>query len=89
MTLAQWANSTSSDKAEALRLYAKQVKDNGLETWAAEIKLRAQRRLGGMSRELEKAHKAGRGDDVQLPTTGKSKAATLKAASVPTSTAHC
>ena len=45
------------DKAIALELYGRQVKDKDIENWAAEIKLRASRRLGEISLELPK--KAG------------------------------
>ena len=41
----QVARGQFRDKAEAMRLYAKQANDIELETAAAEIKLRAQRRL--------------------------------------------
>ncbi len=58
------------------------------DAWAAEIKIRAQRKLGGLSKALEKAHKAGQGSDVQLPAAGKSKAAALKEAAVSTSEAN-
>ncbi|MGH7225779.1 MAG: hypothetical protein ACRELF_21375, partial [Gemmataceae bacterium] len=48
------------DKAEALRAYARQRHDIELERWLSEIKLRAIRRIGEMSRDLEKS-KGGRG----------------------------
>jgi len=55
------------------------------ETWAAEIKLRAWRRLGEISRGLAKAHKAGKGSGVlQLPTVGSSKAEVLAQAGITT-----
>ena len=38
----------------ALEAYAKQVNDIDMECWVTEIKLRARRRLGEISRELEK-----------------------------------
>lgn len=41
------------DKAEAIRLYAIQTKDTELENAAAEIKLRAVRRFGDLSKELK------------------------------------
>ena len=65
------------DEAEALRVYARQANDADLETWAAEL-----------SRELDKAHKAGQGRTVQFPTTGKLKAQVLKEAGLTLSTAH-
>lgn len=43
------------DKAEALRLYAKQAHDRELEVWTSEIKLRAVRRLGELSASLPTA----------------------------------
>lgn len=43
------------DKAEAIRLYAIQAKDVELESLAGEIKVRASRRCGELSKELEKA----------------------------------
>ena len=77
------------DKAQALQAYAKQAHDVDLETWAAEIKLRALRRLGLLSCELDKAHKTGRGKGkLQLPTGGKLKSQVLKEAGIATSTAH-
>lgn len=54
--------------------------------WVADIKLRATRRLGELSRELEKAA-SGRAA-VSLPSGGKSKTETLKAAGISTSAAH-
>ena len=36
------------DKAEAMRLYAKQAKDFDMANWAAEIRIRAERKLGEM-----------------------------------------
>jgi N6-adenosine-specific RNA methylase IME4 len=75
------------DKAEALRLYARQRADNALETWAAEIKLRAIRRIGELSRELEKSQP--RENNGRLATSGKTaKAKILKEAGLSTSTAH-
>jgi N6-adenosine-specific RNA methylase IME4 len=75
------------DKVEALRLYARQAHDVELETWAAEIKLRAQRRLGELSRDLETS-KGGRNPAATLADGGMSKRAALKAAGISTSAAH-
>ena len=46
------------DKAEALRLYARQAHDKDMEIWTAEIKLRAVRRLGELSAALETNERA-------------------------------
>jgi hypothetical protein len=53
---------------------------------AAEIKLRAQRRLGEMGKELPKG--AGRPSGKILPASGKNKAEALKAAGLATSSMH-
>jgi hypothetical protein len=46
------------DKAIALELYGRQAKDKDIENWAAEIKLRANRRLGEISAALPTAQGA-------------------------------
>ena len=75
------------DKAEALRVYARQRNDIEMEFWVAEIKLRATVRMGELSAGLEKAQpKNGKGSG--LPTTGKTKKQTLADAGVSTSTAQ-
>lgn len=77
-----------SDKSAAIQLYAKQHKNVDLENYAAEIKARAARRIGELSKALDKGHKVGQGSDVQLPSTGKLKAETLAAAGLSTSQAN-
>ena len=73
------------DKSEALRLYAKQANNTEMEQWAAEIKLRAQRRIGEISASLE----TQQGKTQLLPTGGKKfKADALAEAGISTSTAN-
>lgn len=43
------------DKAEAMRAYARQAKDDTLESYASKIKIRAERRAGQMLLDMEKA----------------------------------
>lgn len=74
------------DKAAALEAYARQRSDVELERWVAEIKLRATRRIGELSRDLEKAPRGGLGGTSKLPNGGKN--AVLKAAGISTSAAH-
>ena len=45
--------------------YAKQAKDNELESWAAEIKLRAERPTGGLLAQRERA--TGTKGQVSIP----------------------
>lgn len=47
------------DQAEAMRAYARQANDMDLMNWAAEIKLRAERKAGEMLADMEK-NKGGR-----------------------------
>jgi hypothetical protein len=54
----------------------------------AEIHLRAIRRIGELSRELEKAEPGGVGGGSKIPPMGSSKSETLAAAGISTSTAH-
>ena len=77
------------DKAEAMRAYARQIKNPQLEADAWEIRKRAEARLGELSVALDKAPiikgKGGR----RLPTEGKSgKVQALKAAGISTSAAN-
>ncbi len=69
------------DKAEALRLYAaKQKSGEAAEQAAAVIKLRAERRIGEISRELEKSERISniRMDD----TTARTKASVLTSSGI-------
>lgn len=75
------------DKAAALKAYAEQRGDLELERWVTEIKLRAIRRIGELSRELD-ASKGGANPAATLPDGGKSKSSVLKAAGLSTSTAY-
>lgn len=78
-----------ADKAAALRAYARQAHNTDMEVQVAEIRLRALRRLGELSKELEKADQSERGQDGRFPTAGKTaKADTLREAGISTSAAH-
>jgi hypothetical protein len=56
------------DKAEALRVYAKQANDIDMQNWAAEIRVRAERRAGELLKETPKQHGArGTGKKVESP----------------------
>jgi hypothetical protein len=77
----------TASKAEVLRAAGISTSDTELENDAAEIKLRAQRRVGELSVTLEKEQP--RDDNGRLATSGKTaKSAVLKAAGISTSTAH-
>ena len=65
------------DKAAALEAYARQSQDHEMETWAAEIRVRAMRRIGEISKDLAAAKPAGGRGKVVLPTSGRTKAETL------------
>lgn len=75
---------TIKDKAEALRAYARQVKNPQLEADAWEIRKRAEDKLGELSTMLE----ARRGNKVKLPAGGKFKKQALKAVGISTSAAN-
>lgn len=49
------------DKAEAMRVYARQAQDSDLMWWAAEIKLRAERRAGDLLVEMAASGKRSKG----------------------------
>lgn len=76
------------DKVAALQAYAKQQNDSDMEVWLAEMKLRARRRIGEISRELA----TEREKDEQgrlLPSGGKQdKGGILAQAGISTSTAN-
>src|ERR1700689_4059581 len=56
------------DKAEALRVYAKQAADIDMQNWAAEIRIRAERRAGEQLKKIPKQHGArGVGKKVESP----------------------
>jgi N6-adenosine-specific RNA methylase IME4 len=79
---------TIKDKAEALRVYARQAKNPQLEADAWEIRKRAEDKLGELSAKLDKAQKVGRGRKVRLPKGGKMKAQALKEAGISKSAAN-
>lgn len=56
--------------AEAMRTYARQAQDPEMCIWAAEIKLRAERRAGEMLNEMEKASVPDIYKDVMLMPAG-------------------
>src|ERR1700686_3381391 len=43
------------DKAEAIRVYARQANDTEMQNWAVEIKIRAERRAGELIKEQQAA----------------------------------
>lgn len=50
-----------SDRAEAMRIYARRAKNRDLEIDAAEVRIRAERRVGELLIELKDAHRLNRG----------------------------
>jgi N6-adenosine-specific RNA methylase IME4 len=75
------------DKAEAMRIYARQAKNSQLEADAWEIRKRAEDRLGALSSMLDKSG-GGRNPQATLPTEGKSKSIVLREAGISTSAAN-
>jgi hypothetical protein len=75
-----------ADRAEALRCYARQAHDPELELSVAEIRLRAQRRIGELSRDLDRVQ--GENLPNVSPSGHSGKRATLAAAGVSKSQAH-
>jgi len=75
------------NKAEAIRVYARQVNNPQLEADAWAIRKRAERQLGKLSAALDKAQGA-RTDRLLLTDGKKSKADTLADAGITTSSAH-
>jgi len=73
-----------ADKATALQAYATQAHNPELERMAAEIRLRAKRRIGEISASLEKKQNP----HGKLPSGGKFKTDVLKDAGISTSEAH-
>lgn len=74
-----------ADKALALQHYARQHKDPEMASWLAEIRLRAKRRIGELSADLERAA----GANQHFPNDGKKrKGEALRAAGLSTSEAH-
>jgi N6-adenosine-specific RNA methylase IME4 len=66
--------------ATALEAYARQTKNADMESWVTEIKLRAKRRIGELTREIDKSH--GNRYTVESPVGGLSKKEVLKQAGV-------
>lgn len=75
------------DKAEAMRIYARQAKNTQLEADAWEIRKRAEDRMGALSAALDRSG-GGRNPEATLPTDGKSKSKVLREAGISTSAAN-
>ena len=81
------------DKAAALQTYARQRNDTDMEAWTAKIRLRATKRIGELSRELEKSPGPGRGKRINTDVKsfsgdGKSKLQILRQAGISPMTAN-
>lgn len=76
-----------ADKAEAMRVYARQAKNTQLEADAWEIRKRAEDRMGALSAALDKSA-GGSNPEATLPAAGKSKSAVLREAGISTSAAN-
>ena len=73
------------DKAEAMRAYGRMAKDKTMEIDAAEIRLRAERRLGEMLLEQKETIGLNRGTaGAGRPSLGGSKSEPPKSSSIPT-----
>ena len=59
------------------KFIAKQVNDSEMEIWLAEIKIRARRRVGEISKELDKS-KGGKNPNATLPIAGLVKKSARK-----------
>lgn len=75
-----------SDKAAAMQAYARQANDSGLERMAAEIRLRAKRRIGEISASLESAQ--GTNQYVELRPAAGTKRDVLSDVGLSKSEAH-
>ncbi len=75
-----------ADKSVALQAYAKQANNPEMERMAAEIRLRAKRRIGQISKKLETQERAR--TDLHPNDGTQTKTQTLKDAGISTSEAH-
>ncbi|MBS0641952.1 MAG: hypothetical protein JSS43_18970, partial [Proteobacteria bacterium] len=76
------------DKAEALRLYARQRDDRGLEVWMAEIRLHASMRIGELVRELDAVEHGGAGGGSKVQPAALSKDDAIEQAGLSRRTAY-
>jgi hypothetical protein len=77
-----------ADKAKGLQAYARQAHDPELESWVAEIRIRARVRIGELSAELEKTQGSNLPNVAASRRSGKSKRDTLQAAGISKDEAH-